>query len=449
LNIIITCVPATGHINPMLSIAKILISDGHEVVGLGPTTFSSRFTRIGARFCPFPASIDRDLSDINSVFPERKNLRPGPELLRFDFNRLFIEPMPAQRAALRNLLQDFPADLILCDSLFLGTLPMLLGPRLARPAIVHCGTTALFTARDDGAPFGPGLPLATSDEQRREYQKIHDDISEQFLDPVQQSFNRTLEGLGCGSITMPIMDAIVKLPDMFLQCSVPEFEYPNREKPETVQFIGALPQPHVDVPLPEWAGELDGSRRVVLITQGTVSNHDLCQLVAPALAALADRPDLLVVATTGGRPLDTLPGMIPANARVSRFLPMEWLMPHVELVVTNGGYGNVSQALNLGIPLIVAGTTEDKAEVAALVAWSGAGINLKTSTPTVAALREAVTTMLDGTSYRAKARALAQDFARYDAKRKVPSLLTTLVSSFELQKLTLATSNPVARGVNA
>jgi MGT family glycosyltransferase len=428
LKIIITCIPAIGHVNPILSIARILVSAGHEVVGLGSTAFGPRFAQIGARFQPFPASIDTDLSNIDAALPQRKNLQPGPELLRFDFNSVFIEPVPAQYKALGGLLENFPADLILCDSMFLGTIPMLLGPRRARPAIVHCGTSILMTTREDGAPFGPGLPPAGNDEQRREYRKIADGINEQLLHPVQRNFNAVLASLGRGPLTTPLLNAVVTLPDIHLQPSVPEFEYSGREIPSSLEFIGALPQPHVDVPLPEWAGELDGRRRVVFVTQGTVANGDLSQLVGPTLAALADRQDLLVVVTTGGRPLDALPGPVPANTRVSRFLPMEWMLPRVDLVVTNGGYGTVSQALSLGIPLIVAGLTEDKAEVASHVARSGAGINLMTNTPTVSALRDATTTILEDARHRADARFLAQAFARYDATKLIPRLLATLVA---------------------
>ncbi len=234
--------------------------------------------------------------------------------------------------------------------------------------------------------------------------------------------------MGRGPVSAPILDAVVTLPDLHLQAGVPEFEYPRRRLPRSLQFIGALPQPHLDVPLPEWAGEIDGTRRVVLVTQGTLANHDLGQLVVPTLAALADRPDLLVVVTTGGRPLKAVPGELPDNARVSRFLPMEWMMPHVDLVVTNGGYGTVSHALSLGVPLIVAGLTEDKAEVATRVAWSGAGIDLKTNTPTVPVLHEAVATVLNGTQHRAKAQALARVYARYDAEAKVSRLLASVVA---------------------
>jgi hypothetical protein len=39
--------------------------------------------------------------------------------------------------------------------------------------------------------------------------------------------------------------------------------------PETLRFIGALQPPSATTALPEWADELDGKRRVVLVTQGT------------------------------------------------------------------------------------------------------------------------------------------------------------------------------------
>ncbi len=125
----------------------------------------------------------------------------------------------------------------------------------------------------------------------------------------------------------------------------------------------------------------------MLVTQGTVSNHDFGQLVLPTLEALADEPDLLVVVTTGGRAVDALSGPIPGNVRVASYLPFEWLLPKIDALVTNGGYGTVNQALSHGIPLVTAGLSEDKADVNARVAWSGVGIDLATSNPTPSALR--------------------------------------------------------------
>jgi UDP:flavonoid glycosyltransferase YjiC (YdhE family) len=54
---------------------------------------------------------------------------------------------------------------------------------------------------------------------------------------------------------------------------------------------------------------------------------------------------------------------------------------------------------------VVAGDTEDKPETAARVAWSGAGVNLRTGTPTASAVRDAVRRVLsDGRYARESAR---------------------------------------------
>ena len=73
-------------------------------------------------------------------------------------------------------------------------------------------------------------------------------------------------------------------------------------------------------------------------------------------------------------------------------------------MVTNGGYGAVQRALSTGIPLVVAGNTEDKPEVAARVAWAGAGIDLSSGTPTPKAIRAAVREVLGDGRYMGRAR---------------------------------------------
>jgi hypothetical protein len=71
-------------------------------------------------------------------------------------------------------------------------------------------------------------------------------------------------------------------------------------------------------PLPSWAHELDGPRKVALVTQGTLADHNFGLVIGPTLAALANEPDLLAVATAGGRPIDAIPSPIPGNARLAR-----------------------------------------------------------------------------------------------------------------------------------
>jgi UDP:flavonoid glycosyltransferase YjiC (YdhE family) len=229
-------------------------------------------------------------------------------------------------------------------------------------------------------------------------------------------------------LAMDLHEAAVALPDAYLQLSVPSFEFPRRSLPPTVHFVGALPIIPNQAPLPLWANDLQGARRVVLVTQGTFSNHDFGQVIVPTLAALANEPDVLVVVTTGGRPISDVPGPIPHNARLASYLPFEWLLPKVDVLVTNGGYGTVNQGLSFGIPLVTAGLSEDKADNNARVTWSGVGIDLKNQQPTSSSLRDAVRAVLEKPNYRARASLMAREYARIEMQNQIVRILERLTS---------------------
>ena len=407
--------PATGHLNPLIAIARFLIEDGHEVVFLSGTVFRGRIEQSGATFHALPGKADDDLRDLLAVVPELRGIEPGLDWLRIAMEKIFIDRVSAQHKGLREVLRGFPADAIIGDDMFFGLVPMLLGPRESRPPVLVCGTSILHWRREDKAPLFIGLPPAETPMQIKEYEGIAREYDERVDQPSLARLNGVLKDLGIGPLTIPMFEATVGLADTYMQLSVPGFEFP-RAMPASVNFIGALPIIPGQAPLPAWAKDLDGKRKVVLVTQGTVANHDFGLLVGPTLAALADEPDILVVATAGGRSVDAIPGPIPDNARVAEYLPFEWLLPKVDVLVTNGGYGSVNQALSFGIPIVAAGLTEDKADVNARIAWSGAGIDLKTNNPAPDAIRTAVRAALDTPDCRRHARRLAAEFASYDAR---------------------------------
>jgi UDP:flavonoid glycosyltransferase YjiC (YdhE family) len=252
-----------------------------------------------------------------------------------------------------------------------------------------------------------------------------------------------LNDLGVGPVSVPLFQSVVEIADAYMQLSAPRFEYPRRIPP-SVHFVGTPPIIPGQAPLPPWVHELEISRRVVLVTQGTVANHNFGLLIGPTLVALANEPDVLVVATTGGRPVEAIPCAVPSNARVASFLPFEWLLPRVDVLVTNGGYGSVNQAMSFGIPLVTAGMTEDKADVNARVAWSGVGVNLATNEPTPEALRAAVRIVLDRPAYRLRALQMAYEFARIDTRSEILSIINRAVADQRVP-FTMATSQPGAR----
>jgi MGT family glycosyltransferase len=425
MKIVFATTPALGHVNPMLGIARILVAEGHEVVAFTGSAFQDRIKDLGARFRPIPSSADQDLVDPFSKYPELKTLPPGLEWLRVAIERLFVDNIPAQHEGLQQVLREFPADIVIADDFFWGVLPMLLGPRSKRPPVALFGTSILHWHREDGAPNLLGLPPATTRAQREDYAAIAQEYDSVVNQPMARRLDRCLKDMGVGRLSTPLLESIVELADAYMQLTVPSFEFP-RTLPPSARFIGTPPIIPNQARLPPWAGELDGRRKVVLVTQGTVANHDFGLLVAPTLAALTDEPDLLVVVTTGGRPVEAIPGSIPANTRLATYLPFEWILSKADVFVTNGGYGSVNQAMSFGVPLITAGLTEDKADVNARVAWSGVGINLATNAPTPHVLRDAVRAVLDTGSYRARAALVAEEFARIDTRAEILRIVEEL-----------------------
>jgi len=410
MKVIVTAAPLAGHLNPLLAIGRILAEMGHEVVGYAPSVLRRNVEANGLRFHPYPPEVDVDISDIRRFFPEGRTLTPGFPARRKAWERIFVERMDAEYRGLQDLLREFPAEIILAESMTFATLPLLMGPRAGRPAIVHVGAVFLQLSRDDQAPMFSGLAPASTGE---------------WFDPIDRFIDGVLTAHGRPPLPMPFYDAMIRLPDLFLQVGVPGLEFPRSALPPSLHYIGANPPAPGLYPVPDWAGDLDDGRKAVLVTQGTVANSDLERLIGPTLRALAGEPDLVVVATTGGRPVEAL-GPLPGNARVAQFLPYDWLMPKLDLLVTNGGYGAVTQALSLGVPLVQAGTTEDKREVAARIAWSGVGVALGTNEPTISQIRAAVRQVLDTPSFSARAGAMAREFEAHGLRRTIVPLLEGL-----------------------
>jgi MGT family glycosyltransferase len=244
---------------------------------------------------------------------------------------------------------------------------------------------------------------------------------------VNAHYENARRGLGLAPGRVPLFRAPLVQPQLFLQATVPELEYPRSDYPPHVHFIGALlPDAPGDFAPPEWWKELRSSRPVVLVTQGTIATSAR-DLLIPAIRGLANE-DVLVVATTGG-PSGNLPEVtpLPANVRLEAFIPFAEIMPHVSVKVTNGGYGGTHYALAHGVPLVAAGQSEDKAEVCARIGWSGVGVNLKAAAPKPEQIRDAVATVLADTRYRDRAREMREELSRYDAPTRGADLIEELL----------------------
>ncbi|MGU3502983.1 glycosyltransferase [Mycobacterium sp. C31M] len=424
--ILIASCPPVGHISPLLNVARGLVARGDRVTVLTSARHAAKIRAVGAEPRPLPMAADYDDSAFDAELPGRAETC-GVKRINFDVERVFVRPMPHQFNALQELLADNHYDAILTDAFFLGTMPYLLDPTVARPPIISYSTTPLFLASRDTAPGGPGITPMPGAIGRLRNRLLNVLTHHVLLRPAHQAANRMLTAMGLPELPVFVLDCAV-LADRVIVPTIPEFEYHRSDLPDHVRFVGAvMPLPSDDFMPPSWWDVLSSSRPVVHVTQGTVDNADLSRLVEPTITALADE-DVTVVVTTGGRPLSQLRVPLPANTHVAEYLPHDVLLPAVDVMVTNGGYGAVQRALSDGVPLVVAGETEDKPEVAARVEYFRVGINLRTGTPASADIRHAVRTILDDGRYRERAREYETAFARRDGVAEIAVLLDEVIA---------------------
>ncbi len=424
-SILFAAVPVHGHVTPLLTAARHFVTRGDRVRFLTGSRFAGVVEATGAQHIPLPPEADfDDRQDLDETFPERARLK-GVKSIAFDLERLFVRPGHAQHDAVMGLHHEEPADVLLADTAFVGGAFMLGHPLGERPPIVVGGVVPLTIGSRDTAPYGMGLTPLRGPLGRLRNTVLNGLAARTVLPRAERVAGEVNDTLFGRPLPFPVLDW-PRHADAIAQFTVPEFEYPRSDAPASLHFVGPISATGSQAPPPPWWDDINDSRPVVHVTQGTVANLDYEQVIAPTLKALAAQ-DMLVVVSTGGRPLDTLPPL-PANARAATFLPYDSLLPRTDVFVTNGGYGGVQYALRYGVPVITTSGQEDKPEVAARVAWSGAGRRLKTNRPTPAAIRAAVRSVLDEPGYRARAQAIAASMTRIQSVTNLARLVDDVSS---------------------
>jgi UDP:flavonoid glycosyltransferase YjiC (YdhE family) len=414
--------PATGHVLPALPIARRLVERGHEVVWYVGRKFRNQVETTGARFAAYRHAYDYDDDDYNAAFQGRSQLK-GLAQIKFDFINIFMKQLSPQHRDLEALLQEFPADVTIGDPSIAAAFTV--NEKGGPPNAVY-NITCLGIKGRDVAPFGLGILPSSSPLGRVRNRLLYFLASNVIFKAVSDEFGRQCDRLG---VRRRKFEGVLVSPFLFLEPTVPSFEYPRSDLPPQVHFIGALlPDAPGQLTLPAWWPEVVARKRpAVLVTQGTVATNAQ-ELIAPTLRALTHENVLVIAAGVKDVRLLGLE-TIPANARVEPFVPFKPLLPYVDVYVTNGGFGGVQFALMNGVPIVAGGTTEDKPEISNRIAYSGVGINLKTSTPTPTQIHTAVKTVLSNPQYREGARRIQVELAQHDAPTEAAHLLEHLAET--------------------
>ncbi len=417
--IIILAEPAEGHINPFMPIMVQLIVRGHEVVCITGEKFRSRVEGIGAVFQALPEKWDPKEQEAYDFFPELKNLK-GLAQIKYYLKHIMYAQVPDVLACLSSVLKDFPAVVIISDTFMLAGNWI---TELGGPPSVRLSVIPLSLPEKDMAPFGLGL-LPGNSWITKLKNNILSVVFEKILFKDVQNYANNIRK----TVDLPVFDQSFfikgyQIPNLVLHTSTPKFEYPRKAYPANFRFIGpVIVPPNEQFIPPEWWSMLQQDLPVILITQGTVArNQD--DLIMPAIAALKNEKLIMVVVPFNEGDIKDL----PKNTYTAPYLPFGNLLPHVDIMISNGGFGGTQNALAHGIPVIISGATEDKMEVAARIEYSGAGINLGKQKITSEMLKKAVTQVLNDPSFKQKAKALQVDFAQYYAPALAVSYIENLI----------------------
>jgi UDP:flavonoid glycosyltransferase YjiC (YdhE family) len=337
----------------------------------------------------------------------------------------FLSRIPGFMADLARVVDTFGPEVVVADHAFMA------GPVLAEQrdiARVCLSIGPLNLTSTDTAPFGTGLAPSATPLGKVRNRVLYWIVCGLLLRGAQQLAVRLRADMGLPPLRGFFIDWTALISDRYIQPTVPEFEYPRHDLPPSVEFTGpTLTADLDDWAPPAWWADLSAARQagrpVVFVTQGTVAT-DPANLVLPAIAALADT-EVLVVAVCGRRdPEQVMPAARrPGNLRIAGFIPYSKVLPLADVMITNGGYGGIQAALVHGVPLVTAGTSEDKQEVNARVAWSGAGVSLRTDRPRPERVAAAVRQVLTEPGYRARVQALRDANTRYGGVQRAAEII--------------------------
>ncbi len=410
--ILFACVPADGHFNPLTGLAMHLKSLGYDVRWYTSRSYASKLGKLGIPLYPFKKALDVNGANVDEVFPERAKIHNGIRKLNFDMQHFFILRSSEYYADIKDIHASFPFDLLVCDCVF--TAIPFVKDKLGIP-VISVGVVPLFETSKDLAPAGLAMTPATGSIGRLKHALLRFLSEGVLFRSTNQLLRAILSAHGIRHAGVNAFDLLVKKSTLLLQSGTPGFEYQRSDLGKNIRFIGPLLPYNASVERQPWFdNRLVQYRKVILVTQGTVEKNPE-KIIVPVLEAYKDS-DTLVIATTGGSQTQQLRERYPQqNLIIEDFIPFGDVMPYADVYVTNGGYGGIMLGIENNLPLVVAGLHEGKNEINARVGYFKLGVNLKTETPTVAAMKTAVDEVLTNNIYRENVTTLGSEFKHYNA----------------------------------
>ncbi|MBR7831885.1 glycosyltransferase family 1 protein [Actinospica durhamensis] len=366
MRVLLSTLPAAGHLFPTLPIGRALRERGHEVAVLTGGAMTPYIEPEGFEALPAGPSQSELIAQVAARHGAEGVFRPTAEGFAEMFGgaRLDLAADQALGAA-----RGWRPDLVVHE--FTDTVGPLVATALGVPLATH--------------GQGPGLPP-----------------------PLTAALSRIAASRYAErGLAMPPTGAA--LGTLYIDGCPPALQTPGWRS--LVPSTPLRPEPYAqpwaaDADTPVWQD--DGERPRVLVTFGTRFGDPAA--LAPLVRALSALDIELVLTVAPGR--DAAEYEVDrARVRLVGFTPKDRLLAGVSAVVTHGGLGSVISALCHGIPLVVLPQAVDQFMQAERVAGAGVGVALAPPEADGDRVSKAVDQVLTDTAIRAAAREAAERIA--------------------------------------
>lgn len=398
------CFPGTGHLYPMTALARRLGERGHNVVIFGIADSAAVVRAAGVEFVQIGAE-DYPPGTLRTLDQRLSELK-GLATFRFTVERVNNTACMVLRDGPRAVREAG------CDALLVDEADM--GGNVAEHLGLPFVSLAFFPplVQTDRIPpfcFGwkAGQDLFSRVRNRMGVRLLNRVARPIFVEVNRQRATWGLRPLKRSTDALSTIAQIAQMPRglEFATGLSPEI-WPEKLH-YTGPWVDARQRPAVEFP---WE-RLDG-RPLVYASLGTLQNGS--EMLFRTIAEACDGLNVQLVLSLGGGMEPERLGHLRGEPVVVRYAPQLELVKRAAVVITHAGLNTVLETLAEGVPMVALPQGNDQPGVAARVAASGAGLVLKRSKVTVAAVRAAVRTVLEDGRYREAARRLQGEMNAVD-----------------------------------
>jgi UDP:flavonoid glycosyltransferase YjiC (YdhE family) len=393
MRVLFTVQPSTGHLHPLVPVARALSEAGHEVAVCSSPSFRADVEAFG--LAHLDAGLDWITSDHSTwtAFPPMPP--PGPEFGKFVVT-VFAD-ITAQRMApdVITIAAEWRPDLIVREAMEYGGCLSAEALGIPHASIAGNGYSAVDSPEVHYFPGNRHLVAEPMARHRAELGLPADPANE-----------------------MPFRH-------LHLCFTPPAWDGADAPRPGNAAFLRHENAAKADTSLPAWVDELT-DRPLVFASLGTVFNTTPGVLEA-IIAALLSEPVNLIVAVGPDQDPARF-GVVPANVRLTRYVPQAELLPRCAAFVTHGGFNSVKESLIAGVPMVVVPITADQPYCAQRCAALGVGEAIGADERTPERIRAATRAVLGAGQHRASALAFRDEMLALPGTDHAVELLERLAA---------------------